>query len=137
MPHILHNEACEIAATILCFQVSWNNVKPGFSFFWRPLILSFLFLQCSRLYRRTSWCPCVGYRQLTVWQGSSLRVLLEDPHNRDRTVLQHHPDAAFPSCSGFTAHPLCVMSINPSFSRKGACWGQIALIVCGSHTFFF
>lgn len=119
MPCLLHIVACEIAASILCFQVPWKNLKPSFSSFCRPLILLFLFLQCTRLYGSTSWCSLCRMLddstvQLTVWQDSSLRVFLEDPHNRDRwTVLQHHPDAVFPSCSGFTAHPLHAMSLHP------------------------
>lgn len=125
MPHVLHFVACEIAATILCFQVSWNNLKPSFSFFCRSLILLFLFLQCSRLYSGACWCPLCRYSQRTVWQDSSLRVLLEDPHNRHRRiVLQHHPDAAFLSRIGFTAHPLYVVSINPSVLQERSLLGS-------------
>lgn len=122
MPHVLHFVACEIAVTILCFQVSWNNLKPSFSFFCRSLILSFLFLQCSRLYSSACWCPLCRIQSAHSLAGQ--RVLLEDPHNRDRRTVLHHPDAAFPSCIGFTAHPLYVISINLSVLQERSLLGS-------------
>lgn len=119
MPLVLRTVACEIAATFLCFQVSWNNLKPSFSFFCKPLMLLFRFCSAPDCTEACPGAPCAGYSWLTVWQDSSLRMPLEDPSNRDRlTVLQHHPDAAFRSCSTFTAHPVHVMSLNPSVLQE-------------------